>query len=163
VIDRAEVSLTDAVRHVDMVVLAVPVGCMAEILGEIGPALTDRAVVTDVGSVKGSVIAAARHALGNRFVNFVPGHPLAGTEQSGLTASQADLFQGRRVILSPEPETDATATASVRAMWEAVGAEVATLSAVDHDRVLAVSIHLPHMLAYCLMDMVGRRRSSRDS
>jgi prephenate dehydrogenase len=107
------------------------------------------------------VIAAARHALGKRFANFVPGHPLAGTEQSGLTASQADLFQGRRVILSPEPETDATATASVRAMWEAVGAEVATLSAVDHDRILAVSSHLPHMLAYCLMDMVVRHDDHR--
>jgi prephenate dehydrogenase len=161
VIDRAEVSLTDAVRHVDMVVLAVPVGCMAEIFGEIGPALTDRAVVTDVGSVKGSVIAAARGALGKRFARFVPGHPLAGTEQSGVAASQADLFQGRRVILSPEPETDATATASVRAMWEAVGAEVATLSAVDHDRILAVSSHLPHMLAYCLMDMVVRHDDHR--
>ncbi|MEK7717887.1 MAG: prephenate dehydrogenase/arogenate dehydrogenase family protein, partial [Pseudomonadota bacterium] len=106
VIDRAEVSLADAVRHVDMVVLAVPVGCMAEILGEVGPALADQAVVTDVGSVKGSVIAAARSALGKRFAHFVPGHPLAGTEQSGVAASQADLFQGRRVILSPEPETD---------------------------------------------------------
>lgn len=161
VIDRAEVSLTDAVRHVDMVVLAVPVGCMAEILGEVGPALADRAVVTDVGSVKGSVIAAARSALGQRFARFVPGHPLAGTEQSGVAASQADLFQGRRVILSPEPETDADATASVRAMWEATGAEVATLSAVDHDRLLAVSSHLPHMLAYCLMDMVVRHDDHR--
>ena len=161
VIDRAEVSLTDAVRHVDMVVLAVPVGCMAEILGEVGPALADRAVVTDVGSVKGSVIAAARSALGKRFARFVPGHPLAGTEQSGVAASQADLFQGRRVILSPEPETDATATASVRAMWEAAGAEVATLSAADHDRILAVSSHLPHMLAYCLMDMVARHDDHR--
>jgi prephenate dehydrogenase len=161
VIDRAEVSLTDAVRHVDMVVLAVPVGCMAEILGEVGPALADRAVVTDVGSVKGSVIEAARKALGKRFTHFVPGHPLAGTEQSGVAASQADLFQGRRVILSPEPETDATATASVHAMWEAAGAEVATLSAVDHDRILAVSSHLPHMLAYCLMDMVVRHDDHR--
>ena len=161
VIDRAEVSLTDAVHHVDMVVLAVPVGSMAEILGEVGPALADRAVVTDVGSVKGSVIAAARTALGKRFAHFVPGHPLAGTEQSGVTASQADLFQGLRVILSPEPETDATATASVRAMWEAAGAEVATLSAVDHDRILAVSSHLPHMLAYCLMDMVVRHDDHR--
>lgn len=161
VIDRAEVSLTDAVRHADMVVLAVPVGSMADILGEIGPALADQAVVTDVGSVKGSVIEAARHALGKRFPRFVPGHPLAGTEQSGVAASQADLFHGRRVILSPEPETDAVATASVRAMWEAAGAGVATLSAVDHDRVLAVSSHLPHMLAYCLVDMVVRHDDHR--
>lgn len=161
VIDRAEVSLTEAVRHADMVVLAVPVGCMAEILEEIGPALMDQVVVTDVGSVKGSVIAAARGALSTRFPRFVPGHPLAGTEQSGVAASQADLFQGRRVILSPEPETDATATSSVRDMWVATGAEVATLSAEDHDRILAVSSHLPHMLAYCLMDMVVRHDDHR--
>jgi prephenate dehydrogenase len=161
VIDRAEVSLTEAVRHADMVVLAVPVGCMVEILEEIGPALMDQVVVTDVGSVKGSVIAAARGALGTRFPRFVPGHPLAGTEQSGVAASQADLFQGRRVILSPEPETDATATSSVRDMWVATGAEVATLSAEDHDRILAVSSHLPHMLAYCLMDMVVRHDDHR--
>jgi prephenate dehydrogenase len=161
VIDRAEVSLTEAVRHADMVVLAVPVGCMTEILGEVGPALMDQAVVTDVGSVKGGVITAARNTLGGHFARFVPGHPLAGTEQSGVAASQADLFQGRRVILSPEPETDATAMASVRAMWEAAGAEVVTLSAVDHDRILAVSSHLPHMLAYCLMDMVVRHDDHR--
>ena len=161
VIDRAEVSLTDGVRHADMVVLAVPVGCMAEILGELGPALADRAVVTDVGSVKGSVIAAARRALGARFAHFVPGHPLAGTEQSGVVASQADMFQGRRVILSPELETDASATARVREMWEATGAEIVTFSAADHDRILAVSSHLPHMLAYCLMDMVVRHDDHR--
>ncbi len=161
VIDRAEVSLTDAVRHADMVVLAVPVGCMAEILGELGPALTNRAVVTDVGSVKGSVTAAARGALGARFARFVPGHPLAGTEQSGVAASQPDMFMGRRVILSPEPETDADATARVREMWEATGAEIVTLSAADHDRILAVSSHLPHMLAYCLMDMVVRHDDHR--
>ncbi len=161
VIDRAEVSLADAVRGSDMIVLAVPVGFMGEILEQLAPVLDDAAVVTDVGSVKGSVIAAARTALGTRFGRFVPGHPLAGTEQSGVAASLADLFQRRRVILSPEPDTDAAATASARAMWEAAGAQVATLAAADHDRLLAASSHLPHMLAYCLMDMVVRNDDHR--
>lgn len=161
VIDRAEVSLPDAVRAADMIVLAVPVGNMAEILETLGPVLPDDAVVTDVGSVKGSVISAARNALGSRFVHFVPGHPLAGTEQSGVAASLPDLFQRRRVILTPEPDTDADALARVRAMWEAAGAEVATLTATDHDRLLAVSSHLPHMLAYCLVDMVVRHDDHR--
>ena len=161
VIDRAEVSLPDAVRGADMIVLAVPVGNMAEILSTLGPALPDDAVVTDVGSVKGSVITAARAALSSRFAHFVPGHPLAGTEQSGVAASLPDLFQRRRVILTPEPDTDADAQARVRAMWEAAGAEVATLTATDHDRILAVSSHLPHMLAYCLVDMVVRHDDHR--
>jgi len=161
VIDRAEVSLPDAVRAADMIVLAVPVGNMAEILETLGPVLPDDAVVTDVGSVKGSVISAARNALGSRFAHFVPGHPLAGTEQSGVAASLPDLFQRRRVILTPEPDTDTDALARVRAMWEAAGAEVATLTATDHDRLLAVSSHLPHMLAYCLVDMVVRHDDHR--
>ena len=101
VIDRAEVSLPDAVRDADMIVLAVPVGNMADILNALGPVLPDNAVVTDVGSVKGSVIGSARAALGAHFAHFVPGHPIAGTEQSGVSASLPDLFQRRRVILTP--------------------------------------------------------------
>ena len=161
VIDRVEVSLADAVRNADMIVLAVPVGGMAEILDQLGPVLSASAVVTDVGSVKGSVVTAARRALGTRFTQFVPGHPLAGSEQSGVAASTPDLFQGARVILTPEPETDAAATARVQEMWQAVGAQVVTLSPADHDRILAASSHLPHMLAYCLVDMVVRHDDHR--
>ncbi|WP_461572311.1 prephenate dehydrogenase [Sulfuricaulis sp.] len=161
VIDRVEVSLADAVRHADMIVLALPVGCMGEIFKQLAPVLADQAVVTDVGSVKGSVIEEARAALGKRFAHFVPGHPLAGTEQSGVGSSQADLFRERRVILTPETGTDADAVERVRAMWEAAGAQTQTLSAADHDRILAASSHLPHMLAYCLMDMVVRNDDHR--
>ncbi len=161
VIDRVEVSLADAVRNADMIVLALPVGCMGEILEQLAPVLADHAVVTDVGSVKASVVAAARAALKARFAHFVPGHPLAGTEQSGVAASQADLFRQRRVILTPESETDPAALDAVRAMWEAAGAQVATLSAADHDRILAASSHLPHMLAYNLMDLVVRHDDHR--
>lgn len=161
VIDRVEVSLADAVRNADMIVLAVPVGCMAEILDELAPVLADQAVVTDVGSVKGSVVGAARQALGQRFAHFVPGHPLAGSEQSGVAASDPDLFRRGRVILTPEPETDDAALARVRAMWEAVGAQVVTLSSMDHDRILAASSHLPHLLAYSLVDMIVRHDDHR--
>ena len=161
VIDRVEVTLVDAVRYADMIVLAVPVGGMAEILDQLGPVLSAQAVVTDVGSVKGSVVTAARRALGARFAQFVPGHPLAGSEQSGVAASTPDLFQGARVILTPEVETDAAALARVQEMWQTVGAQVVTLSAADHDRILAASSHLPHMLAYCLVDMVVRHDDHR--
>ncbi len=161
VIDYAEVSLAAAVRDADMVVLALPVGAMKDVLAELAQ-LPFGGVITDVGSTKANVIAAARAALGNSFPRFVPGHPLAGTEQSGVQASQADLFRGRRVILMPEKETDPAALARVRAMWAAVGAEVNEMSAEEHDRVLAASSHLPHMLAYALVDMIVRRDDHRD-
>jgi len=161
VVDRAAVSAPDAVRGADMIVLAVPVGAMPEILGEIAAAIDDGAVITDVGSVKGGVIEVARRALGARFARFVPGHPIAGTEQSGVAASLADLFAGRRVILTPEAETDPGALASVRAMWSVAGAEVVAMSAGEHDRILAVGSHLPHLLAFALMDLVVRRDDHR--
>lgn len=161
VIDRVEVSLADAARLADVIVLAVPVGGMAEILGQLAPLLTDQTVVTDVGSVKGAVVTAARAALGARFAHFVPGHPIAGMEQSGVAASVPELFRNRRVILTPGTETDASALARVRTMWEAAGAETIELSAEDHDRILAVSSHLPQMLATNLMDMVVRHDDHR--
>ncbi|MEK6771889.1 MAG: prephenate dehydrogenase/arogenate dehydrogenase family protein [Pseudomonadota bacterium] len=156
VIDRAAVNAADAVRDAELVVIAVPVGNSGEILRLMAPALAPDTIVTDVGSVKGSVIAAARRALGDRFPNFVPGHPLAGTEQSGVGASHAGLFRDRRVILTPEIDTRPAATAQVSALWKTAGADVVTMSAELHDRVLAASSHLPHVLAYTLVDMLVR-------
>jgi prephenate dehydrogenase len=161
VIDRAAASLTDAVRDADMVVLSVPVGATGEVLAEIAASLAADSVVTDVGSVKGSVVAAARTALGARFAQFVPGHPIAGTERSGVGASLAGLFRGRRVILTPEPDTDGEAVDRVRAMWSGAGAQVVTMTAVEHDHVLAASSHLPHVLAYALVDLFVRRDDHR--
>ena len=152
VIDRAEGTLADAVRDADMVVLAVPVGAMAELLQKVALRLAPAAAITDVGSVKGAVVAAARAALGGRFPAFVPGHPIAGTEKSGIEASFAELYKGQRVVLTPEPDTDAGALKRVTDMWRAAGAEILTMSATHHDEVLAATSHLPHMLAYTLVD-----------
>ena len=160
VIDHAEVTLAAAVQGADIVVLAVPVGAMADILAELGRLSFD-GVITDAGSTKGSVVAAARSALGARLPHFVPGHPIAGTEQSGVEASQANLFRGRRVILTPLPGTGTQALGRVRALWEATGAEVLEMSVEEHDRILAASSHLPHMLAYMLVDMLVRRDDHR--
>ena len=160
VIDHAEVTLAAAVRGADIVVLAVPVGAMTDILAQLGRLAFD-GVMTDVGSTKGNVMAAARTALGPRFPNFVPGHPIAGTEQSGVEASQVNLFRGRRVILTPAPETNAQTLARVRALWDAAGAEVSQMPAEEHDRILAASSHLPHLLAYLLMDLLVRRDDHR--
>jgi prephenate dehydrogenase len=162
VIDHAAVTVADAVRNADMVVMASPVGAISALLAEVATALADHAVVTDVGSVKGTVVTAARNTLGKRFQDFVPGHPIAGTEHSGVAAAEASLFQGHRIILTPEPETGAAAVARVRSLWVAVGAEVVTMATDVHDRVLAAGSHLPHVLAYCLVDMLVRRDDHRE-
>jgi len=162
VADRVETSLSAAVRDADMVVLATPVGSMAEILGAIAPYLAKDAVVTDVGSVKGTIANAARAALGERLAGFVPGHPIAGTERTGVEASFSSLFVGRRVVLTPLPESSAEAVARVRAMWQAAGAEVVNMSVEHHDAVLAATSHLPHLLAYALVDMLARLDDSRE-
>ncbi|HJX17661.1 MAG TPA: prephenate dehydrogenase/arogenate dehydrogenase family protein [Acidiferrobacterales bacterium] len=162
VVDRIETSLSAAVRDADMVVLATPVGSMAEILDAIAPYLAKDAVVTDVGSVKSAIVAAARAALGEKLNGFVPGHPIAGTERTGVEASFSSLFVGRRVVLTPLPETSAEAMARVRAMWQAAGAEVVSMSVEHHDTVLAATSHLPHLLAYALVDMLAHLEDSRE-
>lgn len=120
VIDRAEEEPARAVQGADLVVVAVPLGAMESVLARIAPHLATGAVVTDVGSAKTSVAEAARRALGARISRFVPGHPIAGTEQSGVAASFAELFEGHCVILTPLPESDGQALARVKALWEAL-------------------------------------------
>lgn len=156
VIDRVETTLPAAVRDADMVVLATPVGSMEKILQAIAPYLAPAAVVTDVGSVKGTVADTARRMLDDKFTRFVPGHPIAGTERSGVEASFSSLYAGRRVVLTPLPETNADAVTRVRNMWQATGAEVVSMSVEHHDTVLAATSHLPHLLAYALVDMLAR-------
>lgn len=156
VIDRYEKDAARAVTGADVVVLAVPLGAMAEVMRAIAPHLEQGAVITDVGSAKGSVVAAAQTVFGAVPAHFVPGHPIAGTEKSGVDASLADLFQQRPVILTPLPHTDAAALAAVRQMWEQAGAEVVEMSVAHHDEVLAATSHLPHMLAFALVDTLAR-------
>ena len=156
VIDRVETTLHAAVREADMIVLATPVGSMEKILQTIAPYLAPTAVVTDVGSVKGTVAETARRVLSDKFSRFVPGHPIAGTERSGVEASFSSLYVGRRVVLTPLTETNAEAVDRVRRMWEAAGAEVVSMTVEHHDTVLAATSHLPHLLAYALVDMLAR-------
>lgn len=141
----------------DCILLALPVGETETVLAQLAPHLKPGAVVTDAGSTKAGVVAAARAALGARFADFVPGHPIAGSEQSGPGAARADLYRGRRVVLTPEPGTRAEAVATVRALWEAAGAQVETLDAALHDRIFAAVSHLPHLAAYALVDELAQR------
>ena len=157
VIDQAAESASEAARGADLVVVAVPVRATAGVLHDVGRALSAGAVVTDVGSTKGEVVRSARDALRERFSRFVPAHPIAGRETSGVEAAGADLFRAARVVLTPEADTDADAIDLVHACWEATGARVATMAALDHDRVFAAVSHLPHLLSFALIsDIVAR-------
>ena len=151
VLDRFESSIAATVKDAEMVVVSVPLGAMAAVFGEIAGNLRADAAITDVGSSKAAVVAAASAALGDAMPRFVPGHPIAGNEKSGVEAGFASLFEGRRIILTPMPQTDNDTTARVDAMWRACGAEVEYLDVEHHDKVLAATSHLPHMLAYTLV------------
>jgi prephenate dehydrogenase len=156
VVDRIETSLSRAAGEADMLVLASPVGAMPEVFAAIAPHLSAKTVITDVGSVKGSITQAARAHLGTRFHQFVPGHPLAGRETSGVAASLPELFHDQRVILTPVAETDASALAAVEGMWRAAGAKVVHMPVAEHDAILAATSHLPHLLAYALVDQLAQ-------
>jgi prephenate dehydrogenase len=162
VIDRYETNLALAVRDADMVLVAVPLGAMQTVFTAIRDHLAKGAVLTDAGSAKSSVIEAARAAFGALPSWFVPGHPIAGTEQSGVAASFPELYRGRRVILTPTETSAQAATASVRAMWEAAGAQVTEMGAAHHDEVLAATSHLPHLLAFALVESLARLQDQRE-
>ncbi|MHB1189200.1 prephenate dehydrogenase [Thiobacillus sp.] len=154
-IDRA-VDWAEA-GQADCILLALPVGETEAVLNQLAPHLKAGAIVTDAGSTKVNVVAAARVALGARVVDFVPGHPIAGSEQSGPAAARADLYQGRKVVLTPQADTRAAALATVQALWQAAGAQVETLEADLHDRVFAAVSHLPHLAAFALVDELAQR------
>jgi len=149
----ADVTTADpaaAVEGADLVVIATPLSAYAEIGRRIAPALRAGAIVTDVGSVKGAAISALQPLL-PAGVHFVPGHPVAGTEHSGPEAGFAGLFHDRWCILTPLPETAPEAIARVTSLWEQAGMRVATMAAEHHDKVLAVTTHLPHLIAYTIV------------
>jgi prephenate dehydrogenase len=162
VIDRYETDLARAVQDADMVVVSVPLGAMQAVFAAIRDHLAEDAVVTDAGSAKASVVADARAAFGKLPAGFVPGHPIAGTEQSGVAASFPDLYRDKRVILTPTDASAAEAVARVRAMWEATGAQVTEMSAEHHDEVLAATSHLPHLLAFALVESLARLQDQRE-
>ncbi len=141
----------------DCILLAIPVGETESVLRQLAPHLKSGAIVTDAGSTKANVVAAARAALGTRFVDFVPGHPIAGSEQSGPDAARVDLYHGKTVVLTPQAETRADALDTVRALWQAAGAQVDILDADLHDRIFAAVSHLPHLAAFALVDELAQR------
>ena len=157
VVDRCEVDLAAACQGADIIQLAVPILAMEKLLTELAKLDLGTTVLTDVGSAKGNVVRAARLAFTGKAVRFVPGHPIAGSEQSGVEASNAQLFRRHKVILTPCEQSDDAALALVDALWRELGADVEHMEVEHHDQVLAATSHLPHLLAFTLVDSLAKR------
>lgn len=157
VIDEFYLNLADAVDKADCVIIATPVASIKTIFALLKPHWSEQTIYTDVGSTKSSVLVAAKQVFGEIPKNLVPAHPIAGAEQSGVKASVTDLFVGKRLIITPTDTTSPTALHSVKAFWEKLGSLVSIMDAGHHDGVLAATSHLPHILAFALVDMLGRK------
>jgi prephenate dehydrogenase len=172
-VGRSEASLEEALRlglidrigacdaatlsDADLVLLATPVGQMPALMRAMAPHLGAHTVITDGGSTKGDVVEAAQACLPRHLCRFVPAHPIAGAEDSGAAAARADLYVGRKVVLTPLPENEAEAVERVRAAWQACGATVCEMTPAHHDRVFAAVSHLPHLLSFALVHDLARR------
>ncbi|MEO9299393.1 prephenate/arogenate dehydrogenase family protein [Devosia alba] len=152
----------EAVRGADLVILCTPVGAYESVIKAIAPALRPGAIVSDVGSVKGHVVKAlAPHIPAG--VSLIPGHPIAGTEHSGPSAGFAELFAGRWCVLTPGPEVDPALTAKLSAFWRAMGSQVEIMEADRHDMVLAITSHIPHLVAYNIVGTVADLEAATQS
>ncbi len=161
-IDSIAPDASAAARDADVILVAAPVAQFPQLLEEIARELSPRCVVSDAGSTKRDVIAAARGALGPKVAQFVPGHPIAGAEKSGAAAASAELFRHRRVVLTPIQENPREAIDLVEKLWKACGASVSRMDAAEHDAGLAAVSHLPHVLAFALVhEVAGRPNASQ--
>lgn len=159
VVDEA-VDLQKAASEADLIMMAAPVGAFAELFGAMAPHLARDVVITDGGSTKGNVVAAARAGLGSRIGQFVPAHPIAGSHESGPQAALADLYCNRHVVICPLPENTPAAIERVSNAWQACGAQLVTMDVQQHDEVLAAVSHLPHWLASLYVEHVARDRNA---
>ena len=160
VIDGIAKDWKEALDGADLVFLGMPVGQMPAVMAALAPHLGPNTVVTDGGSTKQDVVAAARAALGSKIGQFVPGHPIAGAEKSGVAAASKDIYRERRVVLTPLAENTAAAVTCVRSAWETCGAKVSELAPASHDRIFAAVSHLPHLLAYALVNEFAQRENT---
>lgn len=162
VIDYPAQLTAEFVAKMDVIILATPVRAMEGVLAELKPYLQATTLLTDVGSTKGSVIQAAKHVFGDVPDNFIPGHPIAGAEKSGVLAANSLLFEKHMAIVTPLPTSNPILVDRLHQLWSAVGAEVVSMDVDHHDHVLASSSHLPHLLAYTLVDALANSDRSQD-
>lgn len=163
-IDSFSLDLGEAIAGADVVVIGTPTLIAEKVLEQLHACLGDGQppVITDVASVKGNLVAKAQALWGEVPAEFVPGHPIAGSHESGVDAANASLFIDHRVILTPLPETSKAAVDKVAALWTGTGAEVVSMGVEEHDRILAATSHLPHVLAYTLVDALANAKTSDD-
>jgi prephenate dehydrogenase len=159
IIDRIGKDVAAELKDADLVLLATPVGQMAELMTRIAPHLGTKTIVTDCGSTKSDVVREAYAQLGGKAAQFVPAHPIAGGEQSGVSAARSDLFQWKKVVLTPLPENSAKSVARVRHAWELCGAMVSELTPAQHDEIFAAVSHLPHLLSFALVHDLALREN----
>lgn len=157
VIDSATDSAQSAAMDADLVLLAVPVSQNDRVLSALRPAIESGVVLTDAGSTKRDFVASVRRAFGTSAASVVPGHPIAGAELTGVEAASASLFENKRVVLTPLEESDVGAIGTVERMWSACGAQVIRMEPERHDRVFSAVSHLPHALAYALVELMASR------
>lgn len=162
VVDLAADTLAEAVQGANILVLAVPVRAVESVLAEVKPHLGESAIITDVGSVKGCFVDSVRKVYGRVPPLVVPGHPIAGSEKSGILAADEKLFRKHKVILTPLQDTDAQAEALITRMWQSTGAEVLHMSVERHDEVLAATSHLPHLIAFSLVDTLAGEGDNKE-
>jgi prephenate dehydrogenase len=160
VIDADTSDVAAAIKDADLVLIAAPVAQTPAILNAIKPHLHASTVITDAGSTKGDVLQCAKDILGEQFNQFVGGHPIAGAEKSGVSAATADLYLNKNVVLTPTAETDPEAIALVKNLWQACGANVSEMTAATHDGIFAAVSHLPHLLAFALVDDIASRTNA---
>jgi prephenate dehydrogenase len=160
IIDAIGEDLASAAISADLIMLAAPVGAMPALFTVLAPVLPPTCIVTDAGSTKQDVIAAARAGLGERIAQFVPGHPIAGAETNGAAAAHAGLYDDKPLILTPLPENRAADVQLVESLWRACGARVSRMDAALHDQIFAAVSHLPHLMAFALMDELASRPQS---
>lgn len=157
VIDIATSNIALALKDADVVLIATPVAQTPTILQSIKPHLSTNTVITDAGSTKADVLRCAEEILGEQFNQFVGGHPIAGAEKSGVTAAKADLYLNKNVVLTPTPTTNKHAILAATQLWQACGANVSEMPAETHDSIFAAVSHLPHLLAFALVDDIASR------
>lgn len=155
--DRCSTQLAESCYDADVIMLAVPVLALSKLMQQLAQLDLSNSIITDSGSVKGHLLSAAQHAYGQLPKLLVPGHPIAGSERSGVEAANASLFKHHKVILTPHADTDPAALACVAALWQGLGADVESMSVEQHDLVLAATSHLPHLLAFGLVDSLAKR------
>ena len=155
-IDEAAVSLAEAAGKADLILVAAPVAQMGGILTAVRPFIRKDTLITDVGSTKSDVVQAAYQALGEEIGCFIPAHPIAGREKNGPDAAMADLFAGKKLVITPLPENTGRDIDKVASMWRQCGAIIHLLSPEDHDNIFALISHLPHLLSYALVDQAAR-------